>query len=157
MKGHVFLQTVLGSGPPARAQQTFSFLGRHTYTWEPRGSGQRGDHARPWHAWQQEWSLLRLQKRQSFSWRTRGHPVPIFFGAGAATILVARHAMAKHDLLPNNLLFVHFLWAFMFMCLYPKNGKDPCACIGGPNPNTVWTKTWPFIFTLYCMSWITLW
>jgi hypothetical protein len=72
-----------------------------------------------------------------------------FFGAGATTILVAWHAMAEHNLLPNNLLFIHYLWALLFMCVYPKNEKAFCALVGGPDRKTVRKKTWPFIFALY--------
>ena len=69
-----------------------------------------------------------------------------FIGAGATAILVAWHAMAGHDLLPYNLLFVHYLWALMFMCVYLKNKKVCSALDGGPDPKTVRRKTWPFVF-----------
>jgi len=72
-----------------------------------------------------------------------------FFGAGVDVVLLAWNMMAEYELLPPDLLFVHYLWTLLFMCLYPKNEAELCALVGGRDPKTVREKTWPFIFTLY--------
>jgi len=72
-----------------------------------------------------------------------------FFGANVATVIDAWKRMEQHGLLPAELLFVHYLWALLFMCLYPKNEHELCALVGGYDTKTVRAKTWPFIFALY--------
>lgn len=72
-----------------------------------------------------------------------------FFGGGVSTIIDSWKRMAEHDLLPPDLLFVHYLWALIFMRLYPKNETELCTLVGGHDPKTVRSKTWPFIFALY--------
>ena len=62
--------------------------------------------------------------------------------------------MAEHNLLPKKLLFVIYLWALVFMCVYPKNEKAFCALVGGPDPKTVQKKMWPFVFALYELNYI---
>ena len=72
-----------------------------------------------------------------------------FFGANVATVIDAWKQMEGEGLLPVDLFFRHFLWALLFMCLYPKNEHELCALVGGHDPKTVRAKTWPFIFALY--------
>jgi len=72
-----------------------------------------------------------------------------FFGGSVEAILDAWHRMAALGLLPPDLLFLHYLWALMFMCLYPKNEAELCTLCGGVDPKTVRNKTWPFIFALH--------
>ena len=72
-----------------------------------------------------------------------------FFGANVATVIDAWKRMGQHGLLPAGLLFVHYLWALLFMCLYPKNEHELCTLVGGYDPKTVRAKTWPFIHALY--------
>ena len=71
-----------------------------------------------------------------------------FFGAGVVVVLTAWHGMAEHDLLPDGLGFQHYLWALLFMAVYPKSEAALCAHLGGRDPKTVREKTWPFIFAL---------
>lgn len=73
-----------------------------------------------------------------------------FFGAGVETVLDAWNRMKDLGLLPlaPTLLFVHYLWALAFMCLYPKNEAALCAICGGADPKTVRNKTWPFIYAI---------
>ena len=54
-----------------------------------------------------------------------------FFGGSVEAILDAWHRMAALGLLPPDLLFLHYLWALMFMCLYPKNEAELCTLCGG--------------------------
>ena len=75
-----------------------------------------------------------------------------FFGAGAEVILNAWHRMAELDLLPPDRLFLHYLWALLFMCIYPKNEAALCTLVGGHDPKTVRAKTWPFIYALSELS-----
>lgn len=75
-----------------------------------------------------------------------------FFGAGVATVIEAWHMMADRGMLPPDLLFVHYLWALMFMCLYPRNEAELCTLAGGVDPKTVRGKTWPFIHALLELS-----
>ena len=96
-------------------------------------------------------SLMQLEGKE-LGVLTPGGPEDIqfrsFFWDGVITILTVWYTMAKHNLLPKDLLFLHYLWALMFVCLYSKNGKDLCALVGGPDPKTVWKKTWPLVFGL---------
>ena len=68
-----------------------------------------------------------------------------FFGAGVNTVLDAWFRMQDLGLLPveANLFFVHYMWALMFMCVYPKNQATLCALCGGVDPKTARKKSGP--------------
>ena len=75
-----------------------------------------------------------------------------FFGAGVVVVLTAWHGMAEHDLLPDGLGFQHYLWALLFMAVYPKSEAALCAHLGGCDPKTARAKIWPYIFALHELS-----
>ena len=72
-----------------------------------------------------------------------------FFGAGVAVVIAAWKGMAEHGLLPPEALFVHYLWALVFMCLYPTNEAELCLICGNRDPKTVRKYIWPYINSLY--------
>ena len=73
-----------------------------------------------------------------------------FFGAGVITVLDAWARMQQLGLLPTepHLHFKHFLWALLFMNVYPKNEATLCTLCGGVDPKTARGKIWPFIVSL---------
>ena len=71
-----------------------------------------------------------------------------FFGASVVVVLTAWHGMAEHDLLPDGLGFKYYLWALLFMAVYPKSEAALCAHLGGCDPKTARAKMWPYIFAL---------
>ena len=59
-----------------------------------------------------------------------------FFGASVVVVLTAWHGMAEHDLLLDRPGFKHYLWALLFMAVYPKSEAALCAHLGGCDPKT---------------------
>lgn len=73
------------------------------------------------------------------------------FGAGANVVFDAWGRLLQYDLVPRGGLFIHLLWALMFMKTYGKE-KDLCGSAGGESgavdPKTFRKWTWPFIQAL---------
>ena len=72
-----------------------------------------------------------------------------YFGAGILVILDAWGKMNENNLLLPGLLFRHYLWALVFMCVYPKNEAALSVLLEGKDPKTIRKHTWPFIYALY--------
>jgi len=53
------------------------------------------------------------------------------FGVGAAVCVIAWRRMKEKGILWPKACFTHYLWALMFMNLYPKNETEMCALLGG--------------------------
>ena len=71
-----------------------------------------------------------------------------FFGASVVVVLTAWHGMAEHDLLLDRPGFKHYLWALLFMAVYPKSEAALCAHLGGCDPKTARARIWPYMFAL---------
>lgn len=71
------------------------------------------------------------------------------FGTSALVCITAWRMMAQHNLLPPEHQFVHYLWALLFMKVYPDNETALCTLCGGRDPKTVRKYIWPYIFSLY--------
>ena len=73
------------------------------------------------------------------------------FGAGANVVLDVWGRILQFDLVPLSGLFVHLLWALMFMKTYGKE-KGLCGSAGresgAVDPKTFWKWTWLFIQAL---------
>merc|ERR1712176_207418 len=58
--------------------------------------------------------------------------------------LVAWVMMVENDVLPLGGIFDHFLWALLFMKLYPENESDLCGKLGC-SEKTARKYIWPMI------------
>ena len=67
-----------------------------------------------------------------------------FFGAGVEVILEGWHRMKDQQLIPEGALFVHYLWALMFMKIHSTEGAM-CGHAGGVDPKTFRKWVWPMI------------
>lgn len=67
-----------------------------------------------------------------------------FFGAGVEVILEGWYRMKDQQLIPEGALFVHYLWALMFMKIYSTEGAM-CGHAGGVDAKTFRKWVWPMI------------
>ena len=100
----------------------------------------------------QQLKLLMQQEGKSLGTLSPGGPADTrfrsFIGAGVTTIIVAWHAMAKHDLLPNHLLFVHYLCALV-LCVSTQRTRRFFVLFSGDLTPRPFKKTRPFVFAVY--------
>ena len=67
------------------------------------------------------------------------------FGTGVETVLGVWTRMRQGGSVPEQGGFNHFLWALMFMSIYPRNKNKMCTLLGGVDPQTMRQCVWPFI------------
>ncbi len=76
---------------------------------------------------------------------SKDHRFHGYFGVSAEVAVEAWEMMEELDYLPLFPQFQHYLWALVFMRLYPANGIALSAILGGSDPKTIWKYIWPMI------------
>jgi hypothetical protein len=75
-----------------------------------------------------------------------------FFGVGVHTAIITWTLLLQNNLLPEEALVPHLLWALYFLFCYPKQ-EEGCAAAGTKEKGAVDPKTWrkyiwPMIYAL---------
>ena len=72
-----------------------------------------------------------------------------YFGVGAHVCSLAWNMMMEKEVVPPKIQFKHYLWALMFMKLYPANEIEMCVALGGIDPKTMRKHVWPAIGAIF--------
>ena len=63
--------------------------------------------------------------------------------------VLAWGSMKDKHILPPDACFCHYLWALMFMKMYPENEVEMCSLLGGIDPKTIKKHVWLMIGWIY--------
>ena len=78
------------------------------------------------------------------------------FGIGAHVCAIAWRMMKDEAILPPEAQFCHYLWALMFMKMYPENETEMCSLLGGVDAKTMRKHVWPMIGSVYELNYSVL-